>query len=116
MDEERGDGGDAGLDEAADTRARLVEGLEERGAVGLRRRRRGDAMAGGLLESRDARSVLRGREDADFSRKGWIVASWPRGRGDFLSCRCRPAARPIRARNQTPLRIERNQPSTHGGW
>lgn len=33
VDEERGDGGDAGLDEAAHTRARLVEGLEERGAV-----------------------------------------------------------------------------------
>ena len=36
--EDRGDGGDAGLDEAADARAGLVEGLEERGAVGLGRR------------------------------------------------------------------------------
>jgi hypothetical protein len=36
--EDRGDGGDAGLDEAADARAGLVEGLEKRGAVGLGRR------------------------------------------------------------------------------
>jgi hypothetical protein len=75
--EERGDGGDAGLDEAADARAGLVEGLEERGAVGLGRRSGGRRRHGRAAEALGV--GLRGVEGKALTWPGGVDGAWGGG-------------------------------------